>query len=54
LKNLELHQLPIESVREIGRRSTWWFVQECCITCQTPTTVFVPFATSCFRVVRCA
>ena len=55
LENLELHQLPIERVREIGRSfDLWWFVPECCITCPIRTTVFAPFATSCGRAARCA
>ena len=54
LENLELHQLPIERVREMGRSSTWWFAQECCITCPTRIKVFAPFATCCVRAARCA
>jgi len=35
LKNLELHQLPIESVREIGRSFDLVVVQVCCTICPT-------------------
>ena len=54
LENLELHQLPIESVREIGRSFDLVVCTECSITCPTRTSVFEPSATSCNRAARCA